>query len=357
MPHLLLDQEKCLKNIQGMARRAGQHGLSLRPHCKTHQSAEISHWFRDFGVSSITVSSFRMAQYFANADWKDILVAFPFQPGELEPLQHLAEKCRISILVDSPAAIPFLNQLSHLVTYYIDVDTGYGRTGVRTENPELMEQIMVKAAGNPHLQFQGFYCHAGHSYKVRTTEEREAIHLKALDDLEGLKKQFSAYDPRILYGDTPNCSTQLTFRGIDEITPGNFVFYDLVQHALGSCSLEEIAVALECSVAGKYNHSQQVLVHGGAVHFSREALTINGQAVHGRLVHRKDRGWSHAESKAWLTGLSQEHGVLENCGELFHQVSLGDKLLFLPVHSCLTANLAQEYRTLDGQRITNIHSK
>jgi len=356
MPRLLLDQEKCLNNIQVMARRAGQYGLSLRPHCKTHQSVEISHWFRDFGVSSITVSSFRMAQYFATAGWKDILVAFPFQPGELGSLRDLSENGRISILVDSPAALPFLNQLSHQVAYYIDVDTGYGRTGVRAENPELLEQIIAKSTANPKLQFQGFYCHAGHSYKVQTPEERKAIHGKALSDLEGLKKQFSGYGPRILYGDTPNCSTQKDFRGIDEITPGNFVFYDLVQQSLGSCSLEEIAVAMECSVAGKYNHSQQILIHGGAVHFSKESLNIDGEAVYGQLVHRKDKGWSHADSKTWLTGLSQEHGVLKNCQELFPQVSLGDKLLFLPVHSCLTANLAQEYRTLDGQRIKNLHS-
>ena len=356
MPRLLLDKKKCLNNIQVMTGRAGQHGLSLRPHCKSHQSAEISHWFREFGVSSITVSSFRMAQYFAKAGWKDILVAFPFQPGELGPLQDLSADGRMSILVDSPAAIPFLNQISHPVDYYIDVDTGYGRTGVRAENPELMEQILVKAAGNPQLQFQGFYCHAGHSYKVHTQKEREAIHLKALDDLQGLKEQFSEYGPRILYGDTPNCSTQKDFRGVDEITPGNFVFYDLVQQALGSCSLDEIAVALECSVAGKYNHSQQILIHGGAVHFSRESLSINGEAVYGLLVQRSAQGWSQADSKTWLTGLSQEHGLLQNCQKLFHQVSLGDKLLFLPVHSCLTTNLAEEYWTLDGQIIKNIHA-
>ena len=31
--------------------------LSFRPHFKTHQSAEIGSWFRDFGVTRITVSS------------------------------------------------------------------------------------------------------------------------------------------------------------------------------------------------------------------------------------------------------------------------------------------------------------
>ena len=145
MPVLLLDKEKCLGNIERMARKAEQHQLSLRPHSKTHQSAEIAHWFRDVGVKGITVSSFQMARYFAKAGWEDILVAFPFQPGELEDLQLLSEKNKISILVDSPAALPFLNQLRNRVNFYIDIDTGYGRTGVRTENAELIEQIIVKA--------------------------------------------------------------------------------------------------------------------------------------------------------------------------------------------------------------------
>jgi D-serine deaminase-like pyridoxal phosphate-dependent protein len=297
-----------------------------------------------------------MAAYFAAAGWNDILIAFPFHPGELDDLHLLSENNLISILVDSPAALPFLNHLPHPVGFYIDIDTGYGRTGVRTENPELMEQIIVKAGGNPQLQFKGFYCHAGHSYKVKKQEERGAIHLKALSDLEGLKKRFSEHRPRILYGDTPNCSTQNDFRGIDEITPGNFVFYDLVQLSLGACKEQDIAVAIECPVAGKYNHTKQILIHGGAVHFSKEPLTMDGHSIFGQLVQRSETGWTHPALPAWLTSLSQEHGLLEQCGELFSHVSIGDTLCFLPVHSCLTANLAREYRTLDGKRITNIHT-
>ena len=356
MPTLLLDKEKCLGNMERMARKADSHQLSLRPHCKTHQSAEIANWFRDFGVNGITVSSFQMARYFTEAAWKDILVAFPFQPGELEDLQFLSETNLISILVDSPAALPFLNHLKNPVGFYIDIDTGYGRTGVRTENPELIEQIIAKAAGNPKLHFKGFYCHAGHSYKARSQKEREAIHQKAKSDLEGLKQQFSEHEPRILYGDTPNCSTQDEFRGIDEITPGNFVFYDLVQHTLGVCSEEEIAVVMECPVAGKYHHSKQILIHGGAVHFSKESLSHKGNTIYGQWVQRNDSAWTTPDKEASLTSLSQEHGVLEPGEDLFSQVNIGDKLLFLPVHSCLTANLAHEYRTLDGRRIKNIHS-
>lgn len=356
MPVLLLDKEKCLRNIQKMARKAEANSLSFRPHCKTHQSAGIAEWTRDFGVDAITVSSFHMARYFAGAGWKNILVAFPFQPGEMENLIALSGQCRLSILVDSPAALPFLHHIPHQVEVYVDIDTGYGRTGIRTENPELMEQIIVKIRSNPHLEFRGFYCHAGHSYKARDRTEADKIHKKALGDLGGLKKLFAQYAPGILYGDTPNCSIQEEFGEIDEITPGNFFLYDLVQNSLGACSLEEIAVALECPVAGRYPADERILVHGGGIHFSKEYLLHKGSPVFGRLVQKTDDGWAFPDEESFLTGLSQEHGIMEQAGTLIREVKLGEMLLFLPVHSCMTVNLMQEYQTLEGSRITTMKS-
>lgn len=340
-----------------MARKADRNKLSFRPHCKTHQSAEIADWARDFGVHAITASSFPMARYFAMAGWKDILVAFPFQPGEMENLIDISGRCRLSILVDSPAALPFLFHIPNRVEVYVDVDTGYGRTGIRTENPELIEQILVKMEGNPHLEFRGFYCHAGHSYKARDRGESDAIHRKALGDLGGLKKLFGQYAPRILYGDTPNCSLQEDFGEVDEITPGNFFFYDLVQHSLGACRLDEIAVALECPVAGRYPAGDRILIHGGGIHFSKESLGHNQSRIFGRLTKRTENGWSMQEEERYLTGLSQEHGIMEPCGKLIREVNIGDRLLFLPVHSCMTANLMREYLTLDGTRITTLNTR
>jgi D-serine deaminase-like pyridoxal phosphate-dependent protein len=356
MPTLLLDRQKCLRNIEIMARKAEQNSLVLRPHCKTHQSAEVAGWFRDFGVSALTVSSFPMARYFAEAGWKDILVAFPFQPGETEALTALSSICELSILVDSPAVLPFLHHLPRRVGFYIDIDSGYGRTGVRTENPELIEQIIVKAAGNPQLEFRGFYCHAGHSYKAGSQEEMNDIHRKAVDDLGQLKKAFSAHHPKILYGDTPNCSTQHSFGEVDELTPGNFVFYDLVQSALGACSPEEIAVAMECPVAGRYPSGDRIVIHGGGVHFSKESLLQNGKSVYGQLVEQSEAGWKEASTDTFLSSISQEHGVLKGCGHLVRKVNIGDTLLFLPVHSCLTANLMRGYQTLEGHIITTMNS-
>jgi D-serine deaminase-like pyridoxal phosphate-dependent protein len=49
-PTLVIDKEVCLRNIERMVQKAKEHHLLFRPHFKTHQSAEIGEWFREFGV-------------------------------------------------------------------------------------------------------------------------------------------------------------------------------------------------------------------------------------------------------------------------------------------------------------------
>lgn len=356
MPELLLDPKKCLRNIEKMVQKACSHGLSFRPHCKTHQSAEIASWFMDFGVSKITVSSFQMAAYFAGAGWEDILVAFPFEPGQMRILKGLAEKIHLSILIDSPEILPYLDSLKNRVSFYADIDTGYGRTGVKARDTRILEQLIGTSKRNKNLNFSGFYCHAGHSYKTTDAGERDAIHHKACTDLSMLKEQFSAFEPQVLYGDTPNCSTQNTFSGIDELTPGNFVFYDLMQSSLGACTKEDIAVLMSCPVAGRYPEQKRLLIHGGAVHFSKESMEINGIPVFGQMAELRGKSWAASADEQHLHQLSQEHGILENCGDWMDGIRPGERLGFLPVHSCLTAHLMREYKTTDGRIISTLNS-
>jgi D-serine deaminase-like pyridoxal phosphate-dependent protein len=356
MPTLLLDKSKCLANIARMAGKAGQHQLSFRPHCKTHQSAEIANWFSDVGVSGITVSSFRMARYFADHGWNDILVAFPFNPLDLKELDQLAGKNKISILIENTETIPFLDKLTQRVEFYIDTDTGYGRSGVRANETEVFEEIIKQSRKAGKLKFSGFYCHAGHSYKTSSQKQRHGIHGKAMTDLQNLKEHFREYAPMALYGDTPNCSTQNDFSGVDEITPGNFVFYDLIQRSVGSCETDDIAVAMVCPVVGKYRSRGSLLIHGGAVHFSKETVELNGDNVFGETAVPGETGWIGASDPGYLTQISQEHGIMENLGSLFERTKIGDTIYILPAHSCLTANLMGTYRTLEGEIITTLNS-
>jgi len=351
-PTLLLDKSICLHNIERMAVKAQSAGLTFRPHCKTHQSHDIASWFRDFGVSGITVSSFDMAEYFVQKGWHDILVAFPFNPLEINRLNELASLCRISVLVDNIETISSLQRLDKQVGFYIDIDTGYGRTGIPSDQFQQIEDLISASMKNLELDFSGFYCHAGHSYKAKSRTEQDEIHQKAISDLSGLKKHFASYHPSVLYGDTPNCSIQTNFEGIDEITPGNFVFYDLTQASIGSCQESDIGVAMACPVVGKYPDSQEIVIHGGAVHFSKETMKMNGQLTYGKLVNFALSGWSPMQDGSYITSISQEHGVVGVTKKLLEHTRIGDLMVFHPVHSCLTANLMKQYTTLEGNVIT-----
>ena len=64
-PTFVVDPVICRRNIARMADKARGAGLKFRPHFKTHQSAAIGAWFREEGVTAITVSSVSMARYFA----------------------------------------------------------------------------------------------------------------------------------------------------------------------------------------------------------------------------------------------------------------------------------------------------
>ena len=93
-PTLLVDSDRARTNIAHMAGRARRQGIRFRPHFKTHQSAAMGAWFREAGVKAITVSSVRMAHYFAAAGWDDITIAFPVNLRELPALVALAAQVR-----------------------------------------------------------------------------------------------------------------------------------------------------------------------------------------------------------------------------------------------------------------------
>lgn len=131
-PRLIIDRKKCLDNIEYMVNKARENNLIFRPHFKTHQSLDIGRWFRQYGVDKITVSSLKMAYYFARDNWKDILVGIAYNPREYGLYEKLSEKCRIRLTISCPEAARLLaGQCRFQVEAMIKIDTGYNRTGIK----------------------------------------------------------------------------------------------------------------------------------------------------------------------------------------------------------------------------------
>lgn len=356
VPTLLLDRQKCMKNIQRMVDKATQQNLVLRPHFKTHQSSNIGRWFRQAGVDKITVSSLRMAEYFANDHWLDITVAFPVNLLEIDLINRLAPYVQLNLLVENTESVQFLDRhLRRPVELFIKIDVGTHRTGIAPDAHDAIQKILEKIQASKTMHFAGFLAHAGHTYRARQKETIQEIHEDYLAQMATLKATYVDAFPHLLIsvGDTPSCSLMDSFPGVDEIRPGNFVFYDTMQTEIGSCKIEDVAVAMACPVVAVHPERNEVVVYGGGIHFSKDRLIHpDGSEMYGTLVELLPSGWRQPEGpKSYLKSLSQEHGIAKVSTELAQTVKPGDILTFLPVHSCMTADLMKHYQTLDGEYI------
>ena len=358
-PTLVLDKEVCLRNIEKMAEKAKTKNLSFRPHFKTHQSAAIGEWFRDFGVSAITVSSVRMAQYFAKNGWKDITIAIPVNIHEINDINSLAAKIKLNLLVENKETLIQLNKfIKKPVGLFVEIDTGDNRTGIQPSKTHQIDALLDIISNNSLLHFLGFLTHTGQTYTARSRHEIFNFHFDALLKMRSLKNKYIKDWPGtiISMGDTPSASICENFDGVDEIRPGNFVFYDLMQLQLGSCYFEDIAIRLVCPVIAKHGSRNEVVIYGGAIHMSKDSIiNIDGKSLYGQIVVRKGNEKILLDEKNYLYSMSQEHGILKITYKDFHLFNVGDLVEIVPVHSCLTANLMGSYLTTEGELIPTIN--
>jgi len=359
-PTLLIDKEKCLHNIQKMKAKADKSGVRFRPHFKTHQSAEVGEWIRNEGISAIAVSSISMAVYFAQNGWDDITVAFPVNVAEIDEINELAMQISLNLLIENIEAVEYLaSSLKSEVGIYIKIDAGYHRTGMLVSNYQGILSLIKNIQKHVVMQFKGLLVHNGHTYKANSPEEIVSIHKNSLSEILKLKGFLleNKIEAEISLGDTPAMSIIESFEGIDEIRPGNFVLYDFMQVALGSCKTENIAVALACPIVAKHAQRMEIVIYGGAIHLSKDFILDNkGKPIYGRVVQLQNKSWSKVIGGACVKSLSQEHGVIKVNAAFFDKVSVGGFIGILPIHSCLTVDLMNEYYTLDGKRVTTIGS-
>ena len=341
-PTLIIDKQKVRNNINQMFRKAKDSNAIFRPHFKTHQSAEIGELFKDQGITKITVSSVSMAIYFADNGWSDITIAFPVNINQIDEIVELSRRIKLNVLVESAFTADVLSKIiTHSLSVFIKIDTGYHRTGLLPEDHEIDNIIKIIDTNNK-LIFKGFLSHAGHTYSAKGKNEVLEIISESKTILTYLKQKYINQYPNIIisYGDTPSCSMADNCKGFDEIRPGNFVYYDVMQYHIGACHLDKIAVAVACPIVAIHPQRNELVIYGGATQLSKEFIAAeNNFKLFGYVVTFTENGWSDPIPGAYVSSLSQEHGIIKISKKCLTQFNPGDTIGILPIHSCLTANL------------------
>lgn len=357
-PTLLLDEIKARKNLVLMSEKILSQGIQFRPHFKTHQSAEIGEWFREIGIKKITVSSIAMAIYFADHGWDDIFIAFPVNILQIEEIIELSKRIHLSLLFEDINTVSFIDKhISCQISGWIKIDTGANRCGLKSNQFEKIAELTNVLVKSKNIMLRGLITHAGHSYRFKTYEDISTVYDESVETLLVIKDQLYQLgfsNLAISVGDTPSSRLVNDFGNVDELRPGNFLFYDVQQFEAGVCQLEEIAVTVVCPVVAVHQEQNEVIIYGGAIHLSKDSHTWGEvRNAYGLVSLPTQNGWSWDDKKVvgYLRSLSQEHGVVVMPDGIPDEMKPGSLVCIFPAHSCLTVQSMQKYINLDGEII------
>ncbi len=343
-PALLLDIDALETNLAGMQARAEALGVRLRPHIKTHKCLEIAERQRRLGARGITVSTLEEAERFAAHGFEDQTWAFPVALSRLDQAAALAERIRLGITVDSAEAVDALERTGHPFRIWIEVDCGYGRTGV-DPGAEATRFLAGRIQGSPSLTLAGLLTHSGHAYHAESPARVAAIaeeERRIMVEL-GERLRASGIDPgELSVGSTPAMSLAASLDGIDEARPGNYALYDYTQLRLGSCRLEDCALTVLATVVSVSHDGARCVTDAGALALSKD-LGPDRPPHYGRVYREPDA--SDLDPEARVTSVSQEHGTLSRGRPI------GSRVRILANHSCLTVACFDRFAVVHGTEV------
>jgi D-serine deaminase-like pyridoxal phosphate-dependent protein len=345
-PALRIDLDKMDRNLEEMAALARQHGVKLRPHTKTHKMPEIARRQVALGAVGLTVAKLGEAEVMARAGLRDLFVCYPLV-GEhkLRRLRELAREANIMTIVESAEGAQGLSDAlmgeSRPLDVLIDLEVGYGRVGVLEERAADLAQLI---SGLPGLRLMGVCIHEGNVYGEPDPDCRAQLARAQVERMLGIARDLSSRGHNIEIiscGSTPGARFTMAVEGITELRPGNYVFYDAMQVALGTIEADRCAMSVLTTVISHQEPGRAVIDAGA------KALALDK----GFGIAAESHGIVRGRPGIIVERLSEEHGWLKlRDGET---IEIGDRLEVIPNHACVVTNLFNEVAVTRGDEVAD----
>ena len=360
-PQVLIDHARLMRNIEAAQTLASSAGLSLRPHAKTHKSPIVAKWQIERGAVGICCAKVGEAEVFVAAGIDDIRLPYPVNPSNASRLLALMDRAAISIIVDhldvARGWSDAMQRAGRKLDVLIKVDVGFHRCGIDPNGDAL--GFVQAIASMPGLRLRGLLSHAGHGYHAASEQElcevaqREAETLTSLGD----KARASGIPlDEISVGATPTLRFSARQRGLTELRPGNYVYFDRTQVALGAASLDDCALTVVATVVAK--HPGRIILDCGSKTLTNDQARGIAQAPGFGAVLTGDgespRPFDSAQGRQIdeslsIERLSEEHATVRVSGRT--ALEPGDRVRVVPNHSCVVSNLVDAVRLVEGDRV------
>ncbi len=318
-PVPVIDEAVVAANIARVQAYMDAHGISFRPHIKTHKLPFLAEAQVEAGARGINCQKISEAEVFADAGFEDILITFNILgPEKIAPLQVLNARTRLSVVADSSETVAGLAAAFSAeapLTVLVECDTGGGRCGV--QSPEAALALAQEIVAAPGLRFGGLMTYP----KPNSAETVEAFlgGAVAMLDAAGIEC------PVVSNGGTPSLFDAHLVPSATEHRAGTYIYNDRSLIRAGHCDASQCAMNVLASVVSRPTENRAVLDAGS------KALTSDllGFEDHGMIVGYPD---------ARIVGLSEEHAVVDLSGSA-KKPAIGEKVRIIPNHTCVVSNL------------------
>ncbi len=344
-PVLVIDRDTLQRNVEAMAAFARQNGMALRPHAKTHKSAEIAKLQLAAGAVGVCCAKLGEAEALAEGGVQNILITSPVvTPQAIARLIALNGKISdLRIVADNPDNVDALaaaaKAASKSLDVLVDIDPGIRRTGVPSADAALALAQRIVAADA--LRFAGVQYYCGAQQHIEAYADRRAA---IADRTEYLRRVIetltrTGHAPEVVTGGgTGTHRIDAELGVLTELQAGSYVFMD---KQYNDCDLDggggkpfETSLFVDAHVISA-NSASMATIDAGF-----KALSTDGGSP---VV------MDGAPAGAMFVFMGDEHGALIAPDHAFR---IGDHVSLAVPHCDPTVNLYEAYHVVrDGALI------
>lgn len=323
-PALLVYPNRILHNIRTMIEMAGGTDY-LRPHIKTHKTAEIVEMQMDQGIQKFKCATIAEAELLALCKAPDILLAM--QPVGVNTkrffdLMDTYPESKFSALVDDTDALYALSAMAKkkgvVVSLWMDINTGMDRTGISPDENAMA--LYRKMDADLNVEARGLHAYDGNIRNSDVAERKKACDaaFASVVSLKNNLKSGGSTVNGIIAGGSPTFPFHAKREGV-EASPGTTLLWDSGYGGLFP-DMEFLPAAVLFSRIISKPANNILCLDLGHKHIAPEMSFPRVQFLNLENCIQK--------------GQSEEHFVLE-C-ETSEKYQVGDVVYALPMHICPT---------------------
>jgi len=337
-PGLVFYEDRIRQNIVALIGMIDDKSR-LRPHVKTHKSAEVTKLMLQAGLKKFKCATIAEAEMLGSCEAPDVLLAYqPVGPNvqRYMILQKRFPATQYSCIVDSLEAAKTIDSVAKendlKVSIYIDVNVGMNRTGIPPQDVPALYKGLLELE---HLNLLGLHAYDGHIHEPDFNFRKQEV-TKIIKLLESLRQEIESafyHKPQIIAGGTPGFPIYAGNSDF-ECSPGTFALWD---HGYQQAFPEQDFLTAALVITR--------VVSLPATNLICTDLGHKAVAAENSLANRVT--FLNATTLVPM-GQSEEHLVLDAGAN--HSYKIGDVLYGLPIHICPTVALYDYAYSVSAER-------